>query len=238
MSTSPETPQPNPSDQGAAPAPGAPQYGAPQYGAPQYGAPQYGAPGAPQYGAPGAAPYAAPAPQQGTNGLAIAGLILAFLIAPVGFILSIIALIQTRKRQQKGRGLAIAGVIVSVLSMLASIAIVVAIFATVGKNVATVADPGCVAGKEAITKAASAPTSTDPEATKAQLQTAIDELNAAATKAEHDNVRQAMKALADDYSAIVRAINTGTVPPSDLMDKVQTDANKIDELCTIGGASK
>ncbi|GII25228.1 DUF4190 domain-containing protein [Planosporangium mesophilum] len=235
MSTSPETPQPNPSDQAAAPAPDAPQHGAPQHGAPQHGAPQYGAP---QYGAPGAAPYAAPAPEQGTNGLAIAGLILAFLIAPVGFVLSIIALIQTRKRQQKGRGLAIAGVIVSVLSMLASIAIVVAIFATVGKNVATVTDPGCVSGKEAITKAASAPTSTDPDTTKAQLQAAVDELNAAAAKAEHDNVRQAMKALADDYSAIVTAINTGTTPASDLMDKVETDANKIDELCTIGGAGK
>jgi hypothetical protein len=209
MSISPGTPQPTDPNQGATPAP-----------------------------VPGAPTVAAPAPQQGTNGLAVAGLILAFLIAPIGFILSLIALIQTGKRRQKGRGLAIAGVIVSVLAMASTITIIAVVFATVGKNVTTVADPGCTSGKDAIMKMASAPSSSEPETMKAQLQTVINELNTAAAKAKHDNVRDAMKAVADDYSQLVKAFNTGTEPPADLMDKITTDANKIDELCTIGGAKK
>jgi hypothetical protein len=123
-------------------APQAPQYGAqpPQYGAqpPQYGAqpPQYGAaPSAPQYGAQppqyGAQPpqyggYGAPAPQygygqypaaqtmqaQGTDGLAIAALITGILASIVGVILGIIALVRIRKSHRKGKGMAIAGIVI------------------------------------------------------------------------------------------------------------------------------
>ena len=55
---------------------------------------------------PGQQGFAPPPPQQGTSGLAIAGLILAFLAAPIGFILSLTAafggesLAQARRARQ------------------------------------------------------------------------------------------------------------------------------------------
>ncbi len=52
------------------------------------------------------------------NGLAIAGLVLAFFIPLVGLILSILGLSAVKKNNQKGKGLALAGIIVSVLIML------------------------------------------------------------------------------------------------------------------------
>lgn len=53
-----------------------------------------------------------------TNVLAIVGFALSFLLAPIGLILSIIAIVQVKKKQQKGMGLAIAGVIISVVGMI------------------------------------------------------------------------------------------------------------------------
>jgi hypothetical protein len=53
--------------------------------------------------------------QQNTNVLAILSLIFAFLVPLVGLILGIIALVQINKSGQKGKGLAIAGIIVSIM---------------------------------------------------------------------------------------------------------------------------
>lgn len=59
----------------------------------------------------------APAPTQGTNGLAIAGMVLAFCFAPVGIILSAIALKRARSGDYRNplEGLAKAGLIVSII---------------------------------------------------------------------------------------------------------------------------
>lgn len=159
-------------------------------------------------------------PQQGTSGLAIAGLILAFLVAPIGFILSLIAIFKTGAGKAKGRGLAIAGLIVSVLVIGGFTAIVVA-----AAN-STVADPGCTSGKQAILDNAS---NTDPT----NLQPVIDQLNAAAAKAKHADVRNAMKAIADDYTQVQNGTKTGQMPPG-ILDKIKTDAQKVDDLCTVG----
>jgi len=171
-------------------------------------------PGQPGYQVP------PPAPQQGTSGLAIAGLILAFVVAPIGFILSLIAVFKTGKGRSKGRGLAIAGLIVSVL-IIAGVSSLVAVIAN-----STVADPGCVAGKTAILDGAKSVDATS-------LQTTIDGLNAAAAKAKHDNVRTAMKTLADDYSQLLGAMKTGNMPAG-IQDKLTADGNTIDSLCSIG----
>lgn len=183
-----------------------------------------------------AAEPAQPAPEQRTNGLAIAGFVLAFLAPLVGLILSLIAFFQIRKRQQKGRGLALAGIIISALATVAAVVLSVVIFSTVGKNAATIADPGCESGKDAIMASASMPS--DQAGAEAALQKTIDGLNAAAAKAEHDSVKDAMTALAGDYGQLLQAIKTGTQPPADLESKINSDANKIDDLCTIGGARK
>jgi Domain of unknown function (DUF4190)/Septum formation len=134
------------------PAPGQPQYGQPQYGQPAYGQapgqqPQYGqgyGPGQypPQYGQ-------APAPygygygytgSSGTNGLATAALatgiggIFIGVSAPVAIGLGIAALVQINRRQQAGKGMAIAGLVIGSLVTLgyaALIGLVIAFGSTV-----------------------------------------------------------------------------------------------------------
>jgi peptidyl-prolyl cis-trans isomerase B (cyclophilin B) len=98
-----------------APAPGStppppPPYGAPQsqYGGPQYGGPQYGAP---QYGGEPA----------GVNGLAIASLVCAFFCSPLGIIFGLVARSQIQRTGQRGAGLALAGVILSVIFLVVGI---------------------------------------------------------------------------------------------------------------------
>jgi Domain of unknown function (DUF4190) len=95
----------------AGPPPGAPgPYGQPGYPPPQYGPPGYGPPGYPPpgYGPPGYPPvYVRP-----TNTMAILALVMAFVFAPAGLILGIVARKQIRETGEDGDGLALAGIIV------------------------------------------------------------------------------------------------------------------------------
>lgn len=93
----------------------------------QFGAQPYGAYGQPGYG------YSGP-PQ--SNGMAIAGLILAFLCWPVGLVLSIIGFNKSKQLGGAGRGQALAGMIISPIVGVGGILIAVALFATAS----TVAD--------------------------------------------------------------------------------------------------
>jgi phosphotransferase system glucose/maltose/N-acetylglucosamine-specific IIC component len=175
-----------------------------------------------QFPPPPGQPDYPPAPPQprGMSGLAVTGFILAFLIAPIGFILSLIAAFTTGPSKAKnGRGLAIAGIIISLLLMIGT---GIAVYAV---SQSTVADPGCTAGKEAILNGPAQPS-------QDQLQKMADDLNAAAAKAKHDNVRDAMKALAADYTSLLDGLKSGNVPAG-IVDKVGADAQKIDDLCTI-----
>src|SRR5262249_52772261 len=158
------------------------------------------------------------------------GLVLAFLFAPLGFILSIVALIQAGKRGQKGKGLAIGGIIVSLLMMIVGGVLIVAAASTVS-TVSRLADPGCTTGKAAILD--NAAKAGNSSTAKEGLQATIAGLNSAAAKAQHSDVRDAMKALADDYSKLVQDINTATVPDDSLENKITADATKIDSLCSI-----
>ncbi len=85
----------------------------------------YGAPG--PYGPHG---YYGQPPQPSTPTLAIVGLVLAFIVPPVGLILSVVALVRVRRGGvlAKGRGLAIGGVAVGlVLSLLTAAAVSVVV---------------------------------------------------------------------------------------------------------------
>ncbi len=70
----------------------------------------YSAAPPPQWATPPAYGWA---PQRGTNGLAVAAFVLAFVFFPVGFVLGIVALSQIRRTGEDGRGLAIGAVVVS-----------------------------------------------------------------------------------------------------------------------------
>lgn len=75
-----------------------------------------------------------PAPTQvtpaTTNGTAIAGLILAFFLPLIGLILSIVGLSQIKKRNQKGHGIAVAGIVISSIGCLFWVFVVPALVVT------------------------------------------------------------------------------------------------------------
>lgn len=73
--------------------------------------PNYSQPYAQQYG------YMPPAANQQYNGFAIAGFVCSFFTSIIGLIFSIIGLNQIKRQGGKGKGLAIAGIIISVAKM-------------------------------------------------------------------------------------------------------------------------
>lgn len=117
--TPPTPPPPSPRggpQQGGWPAPGPyTSPGMPYTAGPYAGGP--GAPGAP--GAPGIGPYGQP-PRRTTNGLAVGSLVSGIVccLPPLGLILGLIALPQIKKRDQEGKGLAVAGIVLSAVSCL------------------------------------------------------------------------------------------------------------------------
>ncbi|GAA0559257.1 hypothetical protein GCM10010172_47890 [Paractinoplanes ferrugineus] len=162
------------------------------------------------------------APAQKTSGLAIAGFIFAFVFSPIGFVLSLIALFKTGAGKAAGRGLAIAGLIISVLGTIVIGLLLAGVFAVANSKVL---DAGCTDGKDAIYKSS---TTVD----EASVQATIDGLNAAAAKTKHDDVKAANLALAEDYKALLKGMKTGDAP-ADLQNKLTKDAEAFDKLCTI-----
>ncbi|WP_437583746.1 DUF4190 domain-containing protein [Paramicrobacterium sp. CJ85] len=82
-------------------------------------------------------PYqGAPAPQDKYNVMAIVGFILSFFVSLVGAILCFVALSQIKKTGEKGRGLAIAGVIIGLASVVIGIIAIIFSIAVAG-SVAT-----------------------------------------------------------------------------------------------------
>ncbi|WP_431782226.1 DUF4190 domain-containing protein [Streptomyces chumphonensis] len=77
----------------------------------------------------GGSPYGGP--PRPTNGLAVASLVCALTcLPPVGLVLGIIALAQLRRRHESGRGMAVAGVVVSAVSLvIIAASVLVAVFA-------------------------------------------------------------------------------------------------------------
>ncbi|MCF6522022.1 DUF4190 domain-containing protein [Streptomyces sp. JJ36] len=112
-------------------APPPPGYGYPPPPGPPHG-PDHGYPPPPGPGYYGAPPPFAPPPP--TNGMAIASLVTAFACGaiPVGLILGIVALSQIRQRGEKGRGLAIGGIVVTAVQIVLILAVV--LFAVVGSG--------------------------------------------------------------------------------------------------------
>ncbi len=110
-----DPPPPPPPGYGPPAAGSPPPYGQPAYSPPGYGRPGYPPPGYPPpgypppgYGAHGYPPvYGRP-----TNTLAILALVMAFVFAPAGLILGIVARKQIRQTGEDGDGLALAGIIV------------------------------------------------------------------------------------------------------------------------------
>lgn len=126
----------------------------PQYGAPQQPQAEQPNPYAQEYGYAGQQPYIQPTygqapqqpygqqpayyPQDRWNGMAIAGFVCSFLFSIVGLVLSIIGYNQTKKTGEKGKELALAGIIISGLSIVMTIVMIIA-FVVIGVSVLGVA---------------------------------------------------------------------------------------------------
>lgn len=96
---------------------------------PEQPTPDSGAPAAPGGGYPAApAPaYSQPTPTPPGRVLSIVGLVLAFLMAPVGLVISIVAAVKLGKAGQP-KGLAIAGIIVgAIITILEIVAIILVV---------------------------------------------------------------------------------------------------------------
>jgi hypothetical protein len=104
----------------AYPPPAATPYPPPAQPAYPQQPPQYAAPGQPpQYAAPYPPQYGYPqqfTPSRGTSGLAIAALILGIIgLFPLGWLFGFLALRSIKKSGEKGRGMAIAGIVLGTL---------------------------------------------------------------------------------------------------------------------------
>ena len=111
---------PNSNQPSVPPVPPASQPAAPAYSAPAAPAPAYGAPASSK-----------------TNVLAIVSLVSAFLISLVAIITGHIALSQIKKTGEQGRGLAIAGLIIGYVGLVAQIIFAIVWFAIIGTAVST-----------------------------------------------------------------------------------------------------
>lgn len=65
------------------------------------------------------------------NGMAVAGFILSFFVPLLGLIFSIVGVVKSRNLNGAGKGLAIAGIIISAVSMVISSFILTGIFAAI-----------------------------------------------------------------------------------------------------------
>ena len=253
-----------------APPPVDPQYGAPQhagqqpqpqYGAPQQPAPQFGAP-APQYGDPqfgGQPGYGGPAgpggyggyvpPEYQKNGFAVAGLILFFTVV-LGLIFSILGLVKSGKVGGKGRGLAIAGLI---LSILAGVGYGVGI-AAAAKS--TVFDPGCNSMRSSfnslisklqtdVTKMSSDSSDqtamqADVTAFTADIQTMKNDLDDALAKAQHQSVKDKLQVMDTDVTTVLTGLKAAESGDTSQLTatqaaagRLQADGSSVDSVCSL-----
>jgi hypothetical protein len=205
---------------------------------PPYGPPPYGTGG-----------YYPPPPKQG-NGFATAGFVLAILFAPVGLIFSVIGLVKAKARAGAGRGLSIAGIIVSAILMTAGLVSGIAFM----NSPAT--DPGCISAESAAVRqgmstvvadsAAMDRDSNNVASERTDVQRLVNDmkavqgqLTAAEGQAQHQAVKAELAAVISDmnaFSSSLQAITQGdTSQVSQLgtaASKMETDGNAVDSTCS------
>jgi hypothetical protein len=222
------TPTPPPSDSQS-------EFGAPPQQNLPFGAPVQPGFGDPAYGYPAPAQPAQPA---GSNGLAIAGFVLAFLFWPLGLVFSLIGIRRANGAGGKGKGLAIAGVAVSILALLGTIGVFV-----LAANAPAV-DPGCTTAESQLS-ALDTKINADQgneSALIADLNTAKSDLDSSVSVSEHANVRNAISLASSDLGTFLTDLQSyiaqqgsGSVTITQIdndSQKLQTDANAVDSLCS------
>jgi hypothetical protein len=222
----------------------------PSYGGAGAGG-QYGGPGG-QYGGGPGGQYPPYGPEKQGNGFAVAGIILAVLVAPLGLIFAIVGLVKSGARGGAGKVLSIVAIVVSLIVGGSVTAGIVAL------NNSTAADPGCIAAESsaqtmdstmnaddnAISRDANNPAAekTDLKKFGDHLQTFIAQLNAAEAEAEHQSVKDKIGQLSGDLSGMLTALQAIEKGDTSQVSKVDSYANllnsdgtAIDQLCVPFG---
>lgn len=114
--------------------------------------------------------YGSPQNNDKWNGLVIAGFVCAFLVPIVGLILSIIGMVQINKNGGKSKGMAIAGIIVSVVVMVLNGLLVFSMLNTANSVVQT-----ALTTSQSPSATSSSPSTTDPDID--DLDTDLDDLD-------------------------------------------------------------
>lgn len=223
------------------------------YGPPSGPVPPPGYPPARPGYAPGPSPGYPPTGPQKTNTMAILGLIFAFVFSPLGIVFSAIGLGQVKERRERGRGLAIAGLILSIVMLVLGAVVFVLVLTGLGvvvdramvgapETADALRDPeGVLAACEAIIPAMVAFESdmasvTTPEEYAAVISDTRATIETAAATAEDAVFVDDVQLLSDDLQLAADAIANGE-DPSYLMDTLTEDAGRVDATCAEVGYS-
>jgi hypothetical protein len=265
------TTPPEPNDAQPNPAPDAPQQPveqpAPAYAAapaPGYAAappvpPAAGGPGVPPY-----QPYQAPAPSSGTtNVLAIVAFVASFFVNIVGIVCGHIALSQIKRTGEKGRGFALAGLIIGYVSVAITIvSIVFVIIASVASGLAVAnavrnlptdlpsdssSDAALTVDCARLDAAASSlipvlndqipNLATDPTTAQAQIVAAFDAFTASTSDLSDPDLASEVDAFNADVETLKADLNTYIATPEADRDSslLESDVSTIsDQFDTLG----
>jgi Domain of unknown function (DUF4190) len=202
----------------------------------------------PAYGQPGYQP-------QKTNTMAILGLVFAFVFSPLGVIFSAIGLKQIKERREGGRGLALAGLIISIISLVLGILFVVLAATVFSSAVKQAEQDSAAASSDAAAPADDAtgvvsacevivPAVVNLESDLSKVETPEDyatvmtalmtTMDAAAGQTTDSTFQAHVQTLSGDFQQAVDAVNAGE-DPSSLEGALTTDGTQIDNDCAAAG---
>jgi hypothetical protein len=211
------------------------------------GQPAYGQ--QPPYGQ--GAPGYPPAGPQKTNTMAILGLVFAFLFQPLGIIFSAIGLSQIKKTREKGRGLALTGLILSIVFLILGLLLFFFVFAALNEVVERAAagetqaaeaaeyPDGVLAACQTVIPAISAfgsdmATVTTPEEYVQVVTDTRATIEGAAGGASDPAFVGDVQVLSDDLQLAADSVAAGE-DPSYLMDALTEDEARVNEACAAAG---
>jgi hypothetical protein len=179
-----------------------------------------------------------PAAARKTNVLAIVSLVSAFFVSLVAIICGHIALSQIKRRGESGRGLAIAGLIIGYLGLVATIVMLVVVFAVIipagTSAVSKAADCAKVetAGSTMMSSVSTAFSETSDSLEKAQsdITKATDTFKSATAKVDNSEVAAAVKTVDAKLDAMNAAFSEYVAASPEQRDTtaLQNSANDVD----------
>ena len=195
------------------------------------------------------APGYPPAGPQKTNTMAILGLVFAFLFQPLGIIFSAIGLSQIKKTRENGRGLALAGLILSIVFLILGLVLLFFVFMALDEVVEQSAE-GSLAGtgEEAggvleacrtvipaiSTFGTEMATVTTPEEYAVVVADTRAALDGAVAGVSDPVFLEAVQVLSADLQLAADSVAVGE-DPSYLMDALTEDEARVNEGCAAAG---